>query len=235
MRKPRNLAGALVLVVISAVLALSLARVSSRDYFEQLSIVWDEQVTQETTIPTGEIVGSKSVGQIFRATQQNLGQIDVLLSNYRRPNESPIVLSVRPVGSEEVLRLSVAPPGSVGDNLYHSFSFAPIRNSADRTFEILLTSPRAKPGRSVTGWLSDQDRYHPGWALVDGNPQYRHDLAVRVGYRAEIEGVVDELVNRVSQYKARFLKGFALVVIFVLAVIMALATLYVVAFSTLKE
>jgi hypothetical protein len=222
------------LTIGAIVLGLGVGSLERPSYRRQLSIVWDQPVAQDAESLTGEILGSKSIGQTFRATQQNMGRIDVFLSNFRRPNESPVLLSLGLAGSEEALRLSVAPPRSVGDNRYHSFSFAPIRNSTDRIFDVLVSSPRAELGRSVTGWLSDEDEYPSGWASIDSQPQYQHDLVMRVGYRTRIEGVVDELVHRGSQYKPGYLKGSTLRVIFVGALVVTLTALYGLAMSILR-
>ncbi|HZA27593.1 MAG TPA: hypothetical protein VE915_08140 [Actinomycetota bacterium] len=233
MRKGRVVALAASLTVGAAVLGFSVGSVGRPSYRRQLSIVWDQPVAHDRDSLTGEIAGSKSFGQTFRATQRNMGRIDVFLSNFRMPNASPVLLNVREIGSEEVLRRSVAPSGSVDDNRYHPFSFRPIRDSANRNFEVVVSSPRAEQGHTVTGWLSDRDQYSAGWASINNEPDYQRDLVMRVGYRTRIEGVIDELVHRGSQYKPGYLKGATLRVIVILAFIVTLTTLYGVAISAL--
>jgi hypothetical protein len=215
------------------VVALSISIVTSARYRERLSAIF-EPLADEAIRPTGEITGSIVFAQTFRATRSDLAEIEVFLSNYGQPNQTPLVLRLTDVSSGDLQRLSMAPPGTVANDQYHSFRFAPIPNSEGRTFVVTLTAPEAQPGHAVTAWMGEDDPYPQGIAYLNGVPQARSDIVAKLEYHSPIKGVLDELVNRTSQYKPRFFKGVNLMVLALLALVVMLVAGVAVATSLLK-
>jgi hypothetical protein len=203
------------------VLVPSISILNGQKYRERLPVIF-EPLAKVAVRPTGEITGSMSFSQTFRATRANLAEIEVFLSNYGQPNQAPLLLSVTDLTSGNLRRSSVASPRTVADNRYHSFPFAAIPNSEGRTYVVTLTSPQAEPGHAVTAWLNEEDPYTRGLAHLNGTPDQRFDLVLTLEYHSQIEGVLNELVNRTSQYKPRFFKGARLIVLAFLALIIVL-------------
>jgi hypothetical protein len=215
-----------------AIVGLARMILGLRDYRGSLAVV-SEVIGVNATSLTGELSVTTTLVQGIRATTDNLASVDLFLSNYTRPNRSPLWLRIRDTESGELLRVSVAPPRSIADNRYHAFAFAPISDSAGRRLMIELSSPEAEPGSSVTAWIDDRDPYPRGRAHVEGVPKRTLDLVSRLRYQADTHGILDELVNRVSQYKPLFFKGLRLKALAILALAISLVAVAAVAGSIL--
>lgn len=213
------------------VIALSVG-ILSRSEYREISFV-SQPLALRPSAPTGEITDASRIVQTFRAKRANLAEVSLFLSNYRQPNQSALVLTVSHARTDKVLRVSTAPPGAVADNRYYRFAFPAIPNSKDRSFVVTLRSPDAKPGHAVTAWLSDEDPYPQGTAIVNGTRRPRQDLVLALSYR--IGGAIVELVNRASQYKPGFFKGGNLKVLAILALLITVFAAFVVASSVLSS
>lgn len=162
-------------------------------------------------IPAGEITAGTRVRQTFLATDPNLSRVEVRLATYQRRNHAPLVFSLEEyLSAEASLRTVVAEPDTISDGEYYTFEFPPIPDSAGKTFMLTLESPQGTPGDAFTAWLGTCDCYPGGTALVNGEEHPGRDLAFRVGYHYEVTSVLDELINRMSQYKPWFFKGVPL-------------------------
>jgi hypothetical protein len=211
--------------------------VISRDYDGQLALL-PRPVAFTPTRATGEILGGRSVGQTILATRSGLSEVEVRLSTYTRQYESPLLLRIRdPLKANSVIRTSIAPPNSLADNQYHSFLFRPILESMGRTYLVSLEAPEAQTGHAVTAWLNEEDEYPEGFALLGSERRLQADVVMNVSYRTEISGPSEELLNRVSQYKPRFFKGWILGILLVLAggVVVAVTVAVITSVLTAKE
>jgi hypothetical protein len=171
----------------------------------------------DTTVP--EIVPGATVGQTFRATGPNLSRIELRLATYGRVNTAPLVLNVQEYpASGPPLRSVEADPGAIVDNFPYVFPFAPIADSAGKTFVVTLESPGARPDNAFTAFIGECDCYTGGTLVLNGEPQPDLDLTFRVGYEnPPRDGALGEILNRMSQYKPRFFKGVALAALAFLA------------------
>lgn len=215
------------------IVTLTLQIMSLRNYPERLAVA-SEVIGDDATRITGELTGPATVAQGFRATAPNLTRVDLLLSNYTRPNRSPLWLKIRDAESDQLLRISVAPSRSVGDNQNHSFLFQPIANSAGRRLIMELSSPEAEPGHSVTAWVDDSNPYLHGRAYINDVPKRSFDLVLTLRYRANVHSALDELVNRTSQYKPWFFKTSALRMLSIIAFVVTLLAVGAVTRSVLR-
>jgi len=132
------------------------------------------------TKPAGEIIHTRTVGQTFVATADNLSRIDLLMASYARRNHGPVVFCLRESTASDVdiVRIEIE-AGSVKDNRWRTFRFEPIRDSGGRSFYLFLESPEATPGNAVTVWQSARDVYLDGNSVIDGLPG-EGDLAFRL-------------------------------------------------------
>ncbi len=168
-------------------------------------------LNDQANIPAGEITAGTRVGQTFRATEPNLDRVVILLATYERTNTVLLLFSLYENPSVEApLRTVVAEPDTISNNEYYTFKFPPIPDSAGKTFLLSLESPEGAPGDAFTAWLGECDCYPGGTALLNGEEQPERDLAFRVRYNNEVTSVLDELINRMSQYKPWFFKGMSL-------------------------
>jgi hypothetical protein len=55
--------------------------------------------------------------------------------------------------------------------------------------------------------MGDCNCYANGVAILDDEPRNDRDLAMRLGYEVATEGALNELLNRLSQYKPVYLKA----------------------------
>ncbi len=162
----------------------------------------------QANVPVGAITADVRVSQTFRATEANLSEVAIMLATYGRRNHVSLVFSLSsdpPDG--EPLRTVTVPPGAIADNAYHSFPFAPLTDSAGKSFTLTLESPQATPEDSFTAWLGECDCYPEGRAFLNGDELPQRDLAFRLGYHQDVTSVLHELSNRLSQYKPWFFKG----------------------------
>ncbi len=204
----------LAMALLAAALVVMVDDILSQPRFDRGVSTLTYRLNDRADTPAGEIVAGTSVGQTFLATEANLSSVDVLLATYRRQNHAPVVFSLFEYPRRGApLRTVVAQPDSIVDNQLHSFQFAPIADSAGKTYLLTLESPRGVPGDAFTAWFGKCDCYPQGTALLNGSELPQRDLAFRLEYHYQATGVLVELVNRMSQYKPWFFKGGFLVAI----------------------
>ena len=162
----------------------------------------------QANVPVGAITAETRVSQTFSATEGNLSEVAIMLATYGRRNHVSLVFSLSsdpPDG--EPLRTVTVPPDAVADNAYHSFQFAPVPDSAGKSFTLTLESPQATPEDSFTAWLGECDCYPEGRVFMNGDELPQRDLAFRLGYHQDVTSILHEVTNRMSQYKPWFFKG----------------------------
>jgi hypothetical protein len=171
------------------------------------------------SVPAPEIVPGASVGQTFQATRNNLSRVELRLANYARINTAPLVLNVQEYpASAPPLRSVTADPATIGDHWPYVFKFAPIADSAGKTFILTLESPGSAPGNAFTAFVGECNCYRDGTLFLNNEPQPDLDLTFRVGYEnPPSEGALAVVLDRASQYKPEFFKGAALATVALLA------------------
>lgn len=116
----------------------------------------------------GELTGEAIFGQTFRAERDNLSGIAVKFATYSgRDNAKPVFFHLRnSVDDAADLRTASVLASQLGDNQFHVFRFAPVRDSAGRTFFFFVGSPESEPGDAITVDLDVRDPYHFGSAYL---------------------------------------------------------------------
>jgi 4-amino-4-deoxy-L-arabinose transferase-like glycosyltransferase len=153
-----------------------------------------QDFTQDAFARSGpEIYGEHTVGQTFVARHDDLSRIDVRMATYARPQLYPVVFVLKesPAAQVELARV-IAPPLTVQDNAFYPFSFAPIPNSAGRSYYFEIQSPQAPAERPVTVWYQPADVYVDGEGYLEGRPVIDADMTFRTYYHL---GSLDQAVS----------------------------------------
>jgi hypothetical protein len=137
-------------------------------------LIPDVQVIRASaTIPAGPLVPGRTFGQTFISGGNGLTKVEVLIATYTKIIPQGVLLIRLRSGSdqtEDLAQVSV-PAASVKDNSYFGLEFPPIRDSAGKTYYILIETRGIPPGYAFTVWRSDTDVYSPGSFYIDGRPQ----------------------------------------------------------------
>jgi hypothetical protein len=152
--------------------------------------------------PGPEIYRNRTVGQTFVARHDNLSRIDVRMATYTRPQLYPVVFVLKesPAARVELARV-IAPPLTVKDNAFYPFSFAPIPDSAGRSYYFEIQSPKAPAERPVTIWYQPSDVYVDGEGYLEGRPVADADMTFRTYYH------LGSLGQAVSYFRSRLPEG----------------------------
>lgn len=119
---------------------------------------------QGSKVPVGEIYGSYTVKQSFISVDNNIKGIEVLLANYQRQlKATPVFLQVYDESGRMVAQDNVL-ASQIKDNSYQRFNFPPIKDSRDKKFVFVISSPGSSPGNAITAWISKDNSFKDGQA-----------------------------------------------------------------------
>ncbi|MCX7973444.1 MAG: hypothetical protein N3B16_02975 [Candidatus Aminicenantes bacterium] len=132
------------------------------------------------TNPTYFICNNHSVGQTFKAPQNNLHRIDLMFGTYNRTNELKIYFQLWEIrGKRKILvRQSEFRATEVKNNLYHKIKFNPISQSKGKLYYFSLSSPDSSPETGISAWMNERNIYRHGNYVFDGREK-RGDLVFR--------------------------------------------------------
>ncbi len=101
---------------------------------------------------TGELYGEAEVGQRIPIDHNNWDRVAIGLSTFSsRQNTQDVILHVRSdVNAHANLRTVRVNAQEIADGAYQQFSFAPIPDSAGKTYYVALTSPTSRAGDAIT-------------------------------------------------------------------------------------
>lgn len=124
------------------------------------------------TEPIGEIRGAQTVGQTFLAPYPGLNRIDVSLADYGRLNVGQVLFKVKSSPeAAEAIRVVSFPADSIRGDVMYSASFAPIPDSAGKTYYFALEASEAAPGNAITAYIRPPEGYTDGTAYWAGQPR----------------------------------------------------------------
>ncbi len=127
--------------------------------------------------PVGEIWGSITHGQTFTCRYPNLSRIDVMLATYARENHHPLIFHLcEPTPQAVDLVTITVSPAAITDNAYYRFEFAPLPDSAGRTYYFYFEAPEAKPGDAFTIWADLQGDPYPAGIRAENHLPASGDL-----------------------------------------------------------
>jgi hypothetical protein len=138
------------------------------------------EMVSSANLPAGEIFGSHTVTQSFKADSNKLARIQVYLATFARTNTSTLRIDLEN-SDQSLIYTKTIPSSPLKDNSFFSFDFPAISNSANRIFWLKLSSKDAKTGNAITAWMSKVNIYPKGKLLVQGVPQ-TGDLILRLWY-----------------------------------------------------
>src|ERR1039458_1518009 len=138
------------------------------------ALIPDVQVSRASaTIAAGPLVPGRTFGQTFISGGNGLTKVEVLIATYTKTiPQGVLLIRLRsgPDQTEDLAQVSV-PAASVKDNSYVALEFPPIRNSAGKTYYILIEARGIPPDYAFTVWRSDTDVYSHGSFYIDGRAQ----------------------------------------------------------------
>ena len=140
----------------------------------------------------GELVATSRVCQTFVSQYNNLNRVDVMMSNYGRQNSGSFVFYLRADTNhlsdpkDEQAIVTLTPDASIVKSTdYISFDFAPIPDSAGRSYAFCLEAPQAELSNAITAVGILGDTYPDGEAIFRemwGQGIGVSDLDFRLGY-----------------------------------------------------
>jgi hypothetical protein len=119
------------------------------------------------------LAGSGILGQTFQMDCNGLNRIDLTLGRLTNQHDQAITfyLATDPT-AQDILYETTFDGGAVVDYQQRSFSFAPIPDSAGRTFFFFIASPASTPDNAITarGYGDTPIDYYPNGAAWAGQP-----------------------------------------------------------------
>ncbi|HHE76834.1 MAG TPA: hypothetical protein ENL27_02540 [Candidatus Parcubacteria bacterium] len=124
------------------------------------------------TNPSPSIIKGVTLGQTFVPTRDGLSQIEVMMGTYDRENNKDIEFSLWSLAPQKkLLRKIKFNASTVKNNLFHKFSFPPVRQSKEKKFCFQLSSPGSTPENSICVWLNRKNIYPQGEFLYNEHQQ----------------------------------------------------------------
>jgi hypothetical protein len=168
-------------------------------------------------IPRGEIYGDTTSGQTFFDNENGLERIDILLATYARNNAGSVTFHLRENGEKSDIRTIIFDANDVLDNQYYSFTFTPIEDSKNKSYEFYLESPSASSGNAITMWYNKTNSYDLGNATLNGNTLVG-DMAFKVFNKNKNNLLISEFFRRFTQ-DFLFFVGYSFIVLIVLSLL----------------
>lgn len=139
-----------------------------------------------------------AVSQTFVSHTPNLNIVSICLRNPARLL-APITFSLKEEGSSTTLRQIDFSGGNVSEDDCTRLQFAPIEDSAGRTYRATLTSNsfanQRNPADSMYVEVASDNNYREGSAYIDGVP-LGQDLHFKTFYRQSTRQVASESVSQ---------------------------------------
>lgn len=154
----------------------------------------DRQEARSVTLftrPIGEIAGAQTAGQSFITPYSGLYRIEVLLHNYERANRGTLTVRLRESPDAPDLTANTIALESVGGETWVALEFAPLADSAGRTFYFQLDAAETTPDESVTALVRPASAYAGGTAFrngqsIEGDLIFRAHFSVNLFTRASV-------------------------------------------------
>lgn len=152
-----------------------------------------------------QIWGERIIAQSFVAPRNYLNRIDLLFQTYGRQNTHDVtvgLLELPPNAANPLqgvlLQSFTFNAATVKNYAWHTFTFAPIPNSAGKTYLIAIQSPQSTPGNAITVGGIEWDTYAPGSAFLGPVPA-RADIAFRSCYQMTTAEKLQTLADQITR------------------------------------
>lgn len=171
---------------------------------------------------------NKIVTQKFSASRNNLSEIQFFFGKSRKTEGGKMTLQILDENCQNKLREASIQEMPFDSDKTYDFSFSKIPVSKDKTFCLELTF---KPNSATKGqkiFLATNTMPENKFLALDGQEIQGKSLSMRPAYRNDNWWKnVQELNQRISQYKPWFLKQYYLATIAILFVILSIATVVI--------
>lgn len=159
-----------------------------------------------------------SLTQTFTANRTNLRRVEILFGKFTLQEEDWLTLELRDGACSTLLAQTKFARRSFDSEHTYAFVFDRIPDSRDQTYclTILFTSDRSVEKTKAPRLFTDLSAQAPPYAITekDSVTPGNSPIAIRPGYvNASFVATLDELVDRISQYKPAFLKDGILIVL----------------------
>ena len=176
--------------------------------------ILDRQDLSQTSQPLfnemAEFHGPLKVGQSFVASRPGLCRVALLLARKGRTNRSPLVFHLREGAKATADLATVTIHASHLEDVttmirrpyvYQSFSFAPIPDSAGKTFYLWVESPQSPADDPLLVRYQAGDVYPEGAVSIE-NSIISGDLTFKAYYAKGFLGNVTLLLERLVEHKS---------------------------------
>lgn len=191
LRAPRRMAG-----VVAIGLALAVALWWGVSFRTDL-----ENVTQpRSEVMAGRVTPGKVYGQSFVAPYEGLHSISVRFGTFGKRNDCRLTFRLYDMQAAFELVRSYIACGDLHDNVYYTFTFPAIENSAGRAFLFSVESTDATDEQSVAVWATPAPDYAAGEFFLNFQPR-NGDLTFRSAYRVSLSTVLSIYVDPLTRLK----------------------------------
>jgi len=160
--------------------------------------------------------------QKFKAERDNLSRIRILFGRSYNKDAGEINLKLSGEDRENIIREKSFERSDIQSEGYYDFRFSKISDSKDKDFYLMIEfKPKNEKYKDLNIFLSNNPISGNQLITIEGEIK-NGALAMRPAYQADsLTGNIQELNQRVSQYKPGFLKNIYLYIIFFAFILLA--------------
>ena len=182
------------------------------------------------------------ITQTFTAHEKNLSQIRVAFGNVHLRTGETIELSIMDENCQEALTTTALEKKPLEQGTYTVFSFPPIQDSKDKKFCFMatyLSEENRKGDKPYLAAIDESSIVFSDRTLTDTNRNKVYEsqtLFLRPAYtRGTLSGDLSRLVDRLSQYKPDFFKGWPIVILFTILIVGSSVLAFRIVYTQEKE
>lgn len=160
--------------------------------------------TELHPVPGQQILGDRIISQSFVAPRNGLNRVDLFLQTYQRQNNQDVTVRLLEIAEDTTNPLqgierfrATFNAATVTDQAWRSFTFAPISDSAGKTYLISLESPESVDGDAITIGGIERDLYPDGTAFLGMMPVLA-DLSFRTCYQMTLSEKLQVLSEQIT-------------------------------------
>lgn len=164
----------------------------------------------------------QTIGQSFKASEDNLSGIKLFTRNPNLANHEPIIFHLKdsPSASNDILSV-VFSGANVGWDYSLRIQFAPIADSKGKTFYFFLESPTTEAGQAIEFGYNKDDNYKFGEAYVATKPM-TGDLFFVTFYKISPQNFISSTIDSLFQRAGKDQKFFIVYFVIFLALVIGL-------------
>lgn len=209
----------IILIAVIGIFAFFLGQFVFRLSFPDINIVRkDEKIKLYPYSP---------LAQKFTASRNNLAGIKFMMGDYELKSKEKIKLRLADETCQKIIKESALDVSNFDSDSYYIFDFSKIKDSQDKAYCFLLTfEPENKNTTKKPRLAVSQSSEFPFISLAELDSERVYpgkSLAMKPAYKNEnLWQDLEELNQRISQYKPWFLKKFYLALIVIAFIVLSL-------------